>query len=186
MTARRFALIDRDGTINVERRGSYVLSPADMRLIPGAAEGLRALTASGVGIAVVSNQAPVARGWIDARGLDAINSRMLELLSAEGVEVEGVYCCPHDTGDGCDCRKPEPGLILRAGSELGFDPSTAFVVGDKESDIEAGRRAGARTVLVLTGQGIEALAAGTDADHVAADLLEAAAIIAATPTPETR
>jgi D-glycero-D-manno-heptose 1,7-bisphosphate phosphatase len=178
VTPRRFVFVDRDGTINVESPGDYVLSADDMRLLPGAADGLRRLCDAGLGVVVVSNQAPVARGWIGAGDLDAINHRMLELLADDGVTIDGVYCCPHDDGDGCDCRKPEPGLLLRAARELGFDPGRAFVVGDKGSDIEAGRRVGAVTILVRTGQGVAAEASGTVADVVAQDLVRAADIIA--------
>jgi D-glycero-D-manno-heptose 1,7-bisphosphate phosphatase len=179
VTGRRFVFVDRDGTINVERPGVYVLSTEDMRLLPGATDGLRRLREGGLGVVVVSNQAPVARGWIDADELDAINSRMLELLADDGVTVDGVYCCPHDDGDGCDCRKPEPGLLLRAARDLGFDPGCAFVVGDKASDLEAGRRVGATTILVRTGQGAAAEASGALANVVADDLHGAADIIAA-------
>jgi D-glycero-D-manno-heptose 1,7-bisphosphate phosphatase len=178
VTPRRFVFVDRDGTINVESAGAYVLSADDMRLLPGAADGLRHLRDAGLGVVVVSNQAPVARRWIGAGDLAAINSRMLELLADDGVTIDGVYCCPHDDGDGCDCRKPEPGLLLRAARELGFDPGRAFLVGDKASDLEAGRRVGAVTILVRTGQGLAAEASGAIADVVAEDLVGAADIIA--------
>jgi len=173
---RRWALLDRDGTINRQTKGAYVLSPDEMILIPGAADGLRALRDLGLGLVVVSNQAPVARGWITQDELAAVNDRLRALVEAEGVHLDAIYCCPHDRGDGCHCRKPEPGLLLRAASELAFDPADAHMVGDKTSDIEAGRRAGAATILVLTGEGAEHTEAG--ADHVVADLSGAAGIIA--------
>ncbi len=174
---RRFVLVDRDGTINAQVTDEYVLTPERMTLLPRAAQGLRMLAGVGSGLIVVSNQAPVARGWIDESELDAINARMLDLLQDEGVSVDGVYCCPHDDADACDCRKPEPGLLIRAGRDHGFDPANAFVIGDKESDILAGRRVGATTVLVLTGEGEAARTAGTRADHVAVDLPAAATIV---------
>jgi D-glycero-D-manno-heptose 1,7-bisphosphate phosphatase len=169
-------LLDRDGTINRQTQGEYVVSPNGMVLLPGAAEGLRAMRDAGFGLAVVSNQAPVARGWITQAELGAVNDRLRALLKAEGVQLDGIYCCPHDRGDGCACRKPEPGLLLRAAADLGFDPRDAFLVGDKASDIEAGRRAGATTIRVLTDEGAEHR--GAPADHVVADLHAAAAIIA--------
>ena len=180
---RRFVLVDRDGTINVQETGAYVLSPSDMELLPGAAEGLRLLQDAGLGLIVVSNQAPVARGWIDETELDRINARLLDLLDAEGVKIDGIYCCPHDTTDGCDCRKPAPGLLIRAAADHGFGLDQAFVVGDKGSDIEAGRRVGATTILVLTGEGRDTVVetSGTEIsgpDQIAADLPAAAAIIA--------
>jgi D-glycero-D-manno-heptose 1,7-bisphosphate phosphatase len=175
---RRFVLVDRDGTINVQHAGGYVLSPADMELLPGAAEGLGHLRNAGFGLIVVSNQAPVARGWIDETELDRINARLLDLLDAAGVQVDGIYCCPHDESDGCGCRKPAPGLLEQAASDHGFPLGDAFVVGDKASDIEAGRRVGATTILVLTGEGREAVTEGIAADQIASDLQAAAAIIA--------
>lgn len=177
--SRRAALVDRDGTINIETPGTYVLEPDALRLLPGAARGLRHLRQAGLIIVVVSNQAPVARGWIDASELEAINRRLRELLASDDAEIDAIYSCPHDTGDACGCRKPEPGLLLDAARDLDLDLAASFLVGDKGSDIEAGRRVGATTVLVGTGQGRAALAEGVTADHVAADLEAAGAIIAA-------
>jgi D-glycero-D-manno-heptose 1,7-bisphosphate phosphatase len=175
---RRFVLLDRDGTINVQTKGEYILKPEQMELIPHASLGLRMLAEAGFGLIVISNQAPVARGWIDEAQLDVINARMLDLLQDDDVRLDGIHSCPHDAADGCDCRKPEPGLLIRAGADHGFDPADAFLIGDKESDILAGRRVGATTVLVLTGEGEETRSEGTRADHVANDLPAAASIIA--------
>jgi D-glycero-D-manno-heptose 1,7-bisphosphate phosphatase len=182
---RRFVLVDRDGTINVQRAGEYVLAPSDIELLPGAAEGLGVLQNAGLGLIVVSNQAPVARGWIDEAELDRINARLLDLLDAEGVRIDGIYCCPHDTPDGCGCRKPAPGLLVQAASDHGFLLDEAFVVGDKGSDIEAGRRVGCTTILVLTGEGREAAAEATGADRIASDLPAAAAVIATLAQEQT-
>jgi D-glycero-D-manno-heptose 1,7-bisphosphate phosphatase len=180
---RRFVLVDRDGTLNVEHAGEYVLTPADMKLLPGAAAGLKQLQGAGFGLIVVSNQAPVARGWIDEAELDHINAKLLDLLEARGVHIDGIYCCPHDAPDGCDCRKPAPGLLMRASADHGFPLEDAFMVGDKGSDMEAGRRAGCTTILVLTGEGRAAAAEGAGADQVVSDLPAAAAVIA-TLAPE--
>ena len=175
--SRRFVLLDRDGTVDAQTAGAYVLRPDDVELLPGAAEGLRALRSAGLGLVIVTNQAPVARGWISPTELDAVNARLLDLLAAEGVGIEGIYACPHDAGDGCDCRKPRPGLLLQAAAEHGFDLTQTYLVGDKDSDVEAGRRAGVTTVLVLTGEGEAALASGSAPDLVVRDLREAASII---------
>ena len=173
---RRFVLVDRDGTINEEI--DHVLEPDQLRLIPGAASALRELRALGLGIVVVTNQSPIARGWLTPEELDAIHARLSELLAAEGVALDGVYACPHGPLDGCDCRKPGTGLATRAAAEHGFDLAESFVVGDHRSDVEMGRRVGARTFLVRTGHGREELAkAEPFADHVVADLAEAATII---------
>ena len=87
---RRFVLVDRDGTLNVQLAGEYVLTPADMELLPGAAAGLKQLQSAGFGLIVVSNQAPVARGWIDEAELDRINARLLDLLDAEGAGADQI------------------------------------------------------------------------------------------------
>lgn len=181
---REWVLLDRDGTINRQSQGEYVLTPDDVVLLPGAAAGLRAMRDAGAGLVVVSNQAPVARGWITERELGVINDRLRMLLAAEGVALDGLYSCPHDRGDGCPCRKPEPGLLTQAAADLDFDLPGAWLVGDKASDIEAGRRAGATTILVLTGEGTQHRDAG--ANHVVADLPAAAAIIAGHPHEEVR
>jgi D-glycero-D-manno-heptose 1,7-bisphosphate phosphatase len=134
----------------------------------------------GLGLAVVTNQSAVGRGLIKEEGLNEIHRRLVEILNSEGVQLDGLYYCPHKPDDQCWCRKPRTGLIERAADELSFDLAETFVVGDKASDIEMGRRAGAVTFLVRTGYGAEA--AGDPAaapDHVVADLAEAAEKIAA-------
>ena len=174
--SRRFALVDRDGTINEEI--DYVLEPGQLRLIPGSADALRELRGLGLGIVVITNQSPIGRGWLTTEQLQGIHARLEELLAAEGATVDGFYACPHAPAEGCDCRKPATGLALRAAEDHGFDPAEAFVVGDHRADVELGRRIGARTFLVLTGHGREELEeARPFADHVVADLGEAAALI---------
>ncbi|HET9724373.1 MAG TPA: HAD-IIIA family hydrolase [Actinomycetota bacterium] len=176
--SRRFVLVDRDGTINEERSPGYVLEPDQVRLIPGAARAVRDLCAIGLGVVVVTNQSPVGRGWITAGQLDAIHGRLSALLETEGAAVDGYYVCPHTPDAGCDCRKPGVALALRAAAEHGFDPAEAFVVGDHRSDVEMGRRIGARTFQVQTGHGVEEVAKGEPiADHVVQDLAEAVRII---------
>jgi D-glycero-D-manno-heptose 1,7-bisphosphate phosphatase len=174
-----FALVDRDGTLNVEDPVRYVLRPEEFVLLPGALEGLRRLRALGLPVAVVTNQSPIARGWIDSVDLEEIHTKMRELLSASGVDLAGIYVCPHGPGDGCACRKPGAELLLRAAAEIGSEPAEGFLIGDKASDIEAGRRAGMTTVLVLTGWGRDAVREGVQADHVVEDLRAAADIVAA-------
>lgn len=178
--SRRFVLVDRDGTITEELSPAYVLEPDQVRLIPGAARALRELRELGLGIVVVTNQSPVGRGWITIDRLEAIHARLSQLLEAEGAGVDGYYVCPHAPDDGCECRKPGVALALRAAEDHGFDPAEAFVVGDHRGDVEMGRRIGARTLQVRTGHGAEEIAEAEPlADHVVADLAEAAAIIRA-------
>ena len=174
--SRRFVLLDRDGTINEEV--GYVLSPADLQLIPGAADAIRDLRALGLGIVVVTNQSPVGRGWISEADLAAIHDRLRELLRASGADVDAIEHCPHVPEDDCSCRKPQTEMVDRAAADLGFDPAEAFVVGDHAGDMALGRAIGARTILVRTGHGEEELEdARALADRVVADLSAAAAAI---------
>jgi D-glycero-D-manno-heptose 1,7-bisphosphate phosphatase len=111
--------------------------------------------------------------------LDEIHASMFDLLLEGGVSVDGVYVCPHTPDDGCECRKPRPGMARQAAAEHGFDLADAFVVGDHTADMQMGRAVGATTILLRTGHGEDELAAGAAefADHVAADLPEAATVI---------
>jgi D-glycero-D-manno-heptose 1,7-bisphosphate phosphatase len=169
MAKRRFVLLDRDGTIIVER--GYLSLPEQVELLPGAAEGLRLLRRLGLGLVVVSNQSAIGRGFFDESRLEAIHRRLRELLKAEGVELDAIYFCPHLPDAGCSCRKPETGLVQQAAREYDFDPAQSFVIGDKECDIELGRRVGAVTILVQTGYGTEVAARNaTKPDYVEKDL----------------
>ncbi len=174
---KRFAVLDRDGTIVVDR--GHLADPRELELEPGAAAGLRGLSALGLGLVVVTNQSVVGRGLLDLPGLAAIHRALEALLAREGVRLDGIYACPHTPEDDCDCRKPRTGLLERAARELHFDASRAFVIGDKACDVDLGRRAGATTILVDTGYGKET--AGDPAvvpDHRAADLAAAAGLVA--------
>ena len=183
---RRFALVDRDGTINEERH--HLARADEVALIRGSADALVRLRDDlGMGIVVVTNQAEVGRGNLAASQLDRIHDRLRMLLTAQGASVDAIEVCPHAPEDACDCRKPQPGMALRAAARLGFDPSEAVVVGDHLADLGMGRAIGATTILVRTGHGAEAEpAAGELADHVADDLDGAVTIIAELVGPESR
>ena len=176
MSEPRCVVLDRDGTIIVERH--YLSDPGQVELIPGVGEGLRRLRKLGLGLVVVTNQSGVGRGLFDGPRLDLIHGRMKELLQAEGVQLDGIYSCPHTPEDDCECRKPRTGLIELVRRELNFDVRTAFVVGDKASDIELGRRIGATTFLVRTGYGAEVIARPpVICDYVVDDVRQAAKLI---------
>ena len=177
MSRRRFVLLDRDGTIIVEKH--YLSDPGDVELIEGAAAGLRKLADLGLGLVVVTNQSAIGRGLLDAERLDQIHHRMIDQLNEHGVRLEGIYFCPHHPADGCGCRKPRTGLVDRATEQLRFDPARSFVVGDASGDIALGRALGATTLLVRTGHGADTDAQdGCRADYVVNDLREAADRIA--------
>jgi D-glycero-D-manno-heptose 1,7-bisphosphate phosphatase len=183
---RRFVLLDRDGTINQEV--DHLDRPDEVALIPGAVAALRQLRSAGLGLVVLTNQANVGRGLLPPDRLKKIDARLTQLLSDEDVSLDGLYVCPHAPEDGCDCRKPRAGLALRAATDHGFRPEDSFVVGDHAADMGLGRAIGAITILVRTGHGEDELetGAGAQADHVVADLREAAGVILDSVVSEVR
>jgi D-sedoheptulose 7-phosphate isomerase len=175
--AKRFIILDRDGTIIVER--SYLSDPAGVELLPCAAEGLRRMESLDWGRLVVTNQSGIGRGYFDRKSVDEIHARMIELLRQAGTGIDAIYVCPHAPEDGCGCRKPGTALVLRAAAEWGFDPARSVVIGDKAGDVQLARALGARSILVRTGYGEEQLKQGlAQPDFVAENLLSAAEIIA--------
>ena len=169
-------LCDRDGTLIEERH--YLHDPDGVVLLPGVGEGLRRLQQAGFLLGVVTNQAGIGRGYYDEAAMHAVNDRMRARLAAYGVQLDGIWFCPHAPDAGCTCRKPAPGMVLAAARELGFLPSSAVVVGDKPCDVELAHAVGAKGVLVCTGYG-QASAEETHADYVAADFTAAVAWIMA-------
>lgn len=175
---RPFVAVDRDGTLIEER--PYLSDPAQVRLLPNAAAGLRALRDAGLKLALVTNQSGVGRGLFGLDAVSRVNERMLALLAAEGVTLDGIFVCPHARDGRCPCRKPGTLMLEMAAERFGGTPAQAYVVGDKLCDIEMGRRAGATTFLIRTGCG-QATASQPRArpHYVAADLLDAARMILA-------
>lgn len=146
------AFLDRDGTINRDRAGSYITSPDQLKIYAGVPGALRLLARKGYRIVVLTNQSGVARGYMSLAAARAINIKLLRELRRAGAGVDAVYFCPHGPDDGCACRKPEPGLINEAGKDSPADLRRSFMAGDKRSDLELARRAGIKGYLVLTGQ----------------------------------
>ncbi|MGA2081175.1 MAG: HAD family hydrolase [Holophaga sp.] len=178
MPLRPAVFIDRDGTLNEEI--GYLCRPEDVMLIPGAREAVARLNAAGVPVIVVTNQAGIGQGkygWEDYR---AVMARIGELLAEGGARLDGTYAAPHHPKgvgeyahpDHPD-RKPNPGMLLQAAREHDLDLARSWMVGDKELDLRAGRNAGCRAALVLTGYGREV--ERSLADLVAEDLGKAVA-----------
>jgi D-glycero-D-manno-heptose 1,7-bisphosphate phosphatase len=175
--------IDRDGTLTEEV--GYVNHPSRLRLLPRSAEAIRRLNKAGIAAVVATNQSGIARGYFSEEVLQAVNAEMVRQLKQAGAHLDGVYVCPHHPTEGeppwradCDCRKPKPGLLLRAAHELGLDLAASVVVGDKASDLAVARAVGAAGVLVLTGYGLgeweyRRAHLPVEPDHVAGDLLDA-------------
>ncbi len=172
--------VDKDGTLVEDV--PYNVDPRRIRLLPNAVEGLRRLHRAGYRVFVVTNQSGVARGYFREEALAAVEGRLRELLAAADVPLAGFYYCPHHPegvvpayARACTCRKPAPGMLLRAAREHGIDLARSWMIGDILHDVETGRRAGCRTVLVDTGGETEwVLTPARVPDRIARDLLEAA------------
>jgi D-glycero-D-manno-heptose 1,7-bisphosphate phosphatase len=143
----KVVILDRDGTLVVDR--GYLDDPAGLEFEPGAADALKLWHAHGYRLIVITNQSGVGRGLFSLEQVEAMNARLHAMVKSLGVRLERIYYCPHRPEAGCACRKPALGLLTRAALELDFDPRRAVVVGDKESDVEFGQRAGARTILIV-------------------------------------
>jgi D-glycero-D-manno-heptose 1,7-bisphosphate phosphatase len=180
-----FVFLDRDGTL--VRDAGYTHRIEDYALVPGVPAALRRLAAAGYRLAIVTNQSGIGRGYYDREDYEAFQRHLVADLARTGVRIEASYCCPHLPDAGCACRKPEPGLLLRAREELGVDLSRSWVIGDTTADLELARRAGcAGAVLVLTGQGSRT-SADLPADTLrAADLESAAGIVLRAATERRR
>ncbi|MBU0630936.1 MAG: D-glycero-beta-D-manno-heptose 1,7-bisphosphate 7-phosphatase [Candidatus Margulisbacteria bacterium] len=180
---KRAVFLDRDGTIIKDVH--YLSNPKEIEFLPGAIDGIKRLNEAGFLVMVISNQSGVARGLLSEDMLQTIDKTMHKLLLAQGAHLDASYYCPHhpDHGvypynDECECRKPSPGMLIRAAKENQVNLDRSFMIGDKASDIEAGQGAGTKTILVLTGVGTESRSKlKQPANHIAKDLTEAAAWI---------
>lgn len=151
--------LDRDGVITKEPP-YYAHKIDQLELIPKSAEAIRLLNESGFKVIIISNQSGVARGYYQEKDIKIYNNEMKRQLEEKGARIDAIYCCPHHPEAviekykiDCDCRKPKPGMLRQAEKDLNLDLKRSFLIGDKMSDIEAGYRAGCKTILVLTGQG---------------------------------
>jgi D-glycero-D-manno-heptose 1,7-bisphosphate phosphatase len=174
----RAVFLDRDGVIN--RSVGYLWSPDELELLPGACEAIRKINASGFLCIVVTNQPVIARGEVTVEELGEIHNKMETLLGMEGAYVDAIYYCPHHPDRGfageipelkieCDCRKPRPGMLLAAARDFHIDLPNSWMVGDRDTDIGAGKNAGCRTVFV---QSNGASAGKATADRTVKSLLE--------------
>ncbi|MFH1075981.1 MAG: D-glycero-beta-D-manno-heptose 1,7-bisphosphate 7-phosphatase [Pseudomonadota bacterium] len=170
------ALLDRDGVINKDR-SDYVKSWEEFEFIPGSIAAISLLKKKGYQTILVTNQSAVKRGIISKDQLEVIHKNMLEAIASEGGKIDAIYYCPHTPDEECSCRKPEPGLILQAQNDLGFDPALSVMIGDDARDIMAGKAAGCgKLILVKTGKGKDVCLALAEKkiniDYFAEDLLD--------------
>jgi D-glycero-D-manno-heptose 1,7-bisphosphate phosphatase len=164
--------LDKDGTLIVDI--PYNVDPDWIELTPDARSACQALHASGYALVVVTNQSGVARGLFEARALEAVQARIEELV---GVQFDGFYYCPHGPDEGCPCRKPAEGMIRKAAADLNLDLSRSWMIGDILNDVEAGRRAGCRTILIDNGGETEWLGGSLRTPHVTVPDLGSSAIV---------
>lgn len=157
---KRAIFLDRDGTINEDV--GYPANFSQIKIYPSSFDALRMINASGFLAVIITNQSGIGRGHLTEADLENIHEKMKAALAARGARLDGIYYCPHYALSSnpryrkdCACRKPEPGLALRAAKDLGIDLNGSFFIGDKVEDIQLGLNIGARPVLVLTGEGVE-------------------------------
>ncbi len=174
---KKIVFLDRDGVINRDSP-DYIKSWSEFEFLPGSIEAIRRLTDSGFTTIVITNQSVINRNMVTKAGLDYIHTMMKTAIKSHGGEIKDIFFCPHAPDDGCDCRKPKPGLIYQAKRKYGLDISASCMVGDNAKDIECARNAGCRyAVLVKTGNISNAEKKLTEKkifpDLVAQDLFEA-------------
>jgi histidinol-phosphate phosphatase family protein len=149
---KKAAFLDRDGVINKKPpEGQYVTRWEEMQFLPRVAEAIALLTQAGFCVLAVSNQRCVAKGLLTVNDLESIHARMCQELAEKGASITEVYYCPHANEPPCGCRKPAPGLIFRAAREHEIDLKESWMIGDSDSDVEAGKNAGCKTVRILSG-----------------------------------
>jgi D-glycero-D-manno-heptose 1,7-bisphosphate phosphatase len=175
---KKVVFLDRDGTINRDS-SDYIKGREEFEFLPGSLDAIRNLTVNGFVNIVITNQSAVPRQLVSLDELGAIHNMMARTVALNGGEIKDVFFCPHMPQDECDCRKPEPGMILQAREKYAIDLTTAVMVGDSAKDIECARRAGCgRAVLVRSGINDdvedELQTRQIRVDYVAQDLCEAA------------
>lgn len=151
---KRAVFLDRDGVINVNRP-DYVKSWQEYQFLPGVFDPLRRLAQSQWAIVIISNQSCIGRGLVDGGVVEAVHQAMEAEIRRQGGRVDAVFFCPHRPDEDCDCRKPKPGMLLRAARQLDLSLANSYLVGDAVSDVEAALAVGCSPIMVLTGRGAE-------------------------------
>lgn len=159
---RGLVILDRDGVINREST-DFVKTAAEWVPLPGSIQAIASLSRAGYTVAIASNQSGLARGLFDRTALRAMHRKLRRLVAEAGGRIDRIVVCPHGPDDGCACRKPKPGLLYRLGRHYRTDLAGTPVIGDSLRDLEAAKRAGARPILVRTGNGRKAERALDDA-----------------------
>lgn len=176
---KKAAFLDRDGVINQKASdGGYVTRWEDFHLLPGVMEGIAQLNRAGFCVIIVTNQRGIAKGLLSEEELEKLHLRMTDQLAQGGATIDGIYCCPHELEPPCLCRKPAPGMLLEAAQSRNLDLAASWMIGDSDSDIQAGKNAGCRTARLsetkqMAMEQENEANASIDADVVASSLLDA-------------
>ncbi len=157
----KLIILDRDGVINQDSE-EFIKSPDEWQTIPGSLEAIARLNQGGYRVVIATNQSGIGRGLLDIETLLRIHDKMRYELSEVGGTIDAIFFCPHRPQDRCNCRKPEPGMLLSIGARLRIPLEGVPVVGDSKRDLEAAETAGAHPILVRTGKGRETLEAPRD------------------------
>ncbi len=165
MAAAKILFVDRDGVLNQDYVGDYVKRWEDFKFLPGVLPALEQVKQAGMKAIIISNQAGIGDGVYKKEQLDDITRRMLDEIQKAGGEIADIFYCLHGKEAGCECRKPKPGLFKQARSRWPFEPAATFFIGDKLSDIQAGRDFGLRTIMVMTGYGKSHIKEATASGH---------------------
>ena len=184
MTKRKVVFIDRDGVINKDPGGwtrfSYVTRWKDFHFLPGAKKAIKRLSENGYMIVIISNQAGVGEGLFTEAAMWKVHEKMIAAMAERGIVIRGTRYCHHAKKAACDCRKPKTQLLEKAVTGIEFDRKKTYFVGDKLSDLEAGKNFGVKTILVRTGYGKETekkLPKNLQPDHIVNDFKEAVPLI---------
>ncbi|MDZ7752199.1 MAG: D-glycero-beta-D-manno-heptose 1,7-bisphosphate 7-phosphatase [Gammaproteobacteria bacterium] len=148
----KLVILDRDGVINHDS-ADYIKGPEEWRPLPHSLDAIACLNRAGYRVVVATNQAGIGRGLFSVQDLHRIHARMLEELKIHGGDIEAIFFCPHTPEDHCECRKPKPGLLLDVAARLKAALGEVYAIGDSQRDLDAARAAGARPLLVRTGNG---------------------------------
>lgn len=148
----KLIILDRDGVIN-EDSDDYIKSPDEWIPVPGSLDAVARLNHAGYSVAIASNQSGIARGYFSLETLAAMSVKMNDMLSPLGGRIDAMFFCPHGPKDGCDCRKPRPGMLTEIGNRFQTSLANVLFVGDNINDVKAAQAAGAKPVLVKTGKG---------------------------------
>jgi D-glycero-D-manno-heptose 1,7-bisphosphate phosphatase len=147
-----YIILDRDGVINHDSV-DYIKSPEEWVAIPGSLEAIAHLNRAGFHVLIATNQSGVGRGYYDLATLDEIHEKLTHELATVGGCIDGIFFCPHQPDEGCDCRKPKPGMLLQMKEKFNLDLTQIFFIGDSHVDIQAALTAGCKPLLVMTGNG---------------------------------